>query len=307
MGSNRRRSNNTKSRGSRGLLEVAAATFREPQVLIFMKRAAPLAFAISAAIFVCVVWFCLWRGTTQAYRFSPNHGMSERGQFGDAFGSLNALFTGLALAGLVYTAILQRNQLNEQRKEIVAQDKAAGDNRAALARQLRAQYLSARLQAQSALVHAHAEGLKGLNRTYSELSPFDKHEAVRSAKRLKLAVELLLLESLRGFDDREWSPSVQKEAIRVYLTRLLRWYVGSYERVEGKWLEFSFNDYVQAARLDVEILEESYGYIHPEIKPAIKPIMDMLNRPFTDLKISMEWLAGAEATVLSPETHWWKS
>jgi hypothetical protein len=272
-----------------------------------VKRNLPLCCAITAALFVGLAWLNLRNSTLKAYHPAANSEMSERGQFGDAFGSVNALFTGLALVGLVYTAVLQQGQLNEQRKEIVAQDEATRDNRAALARQNRAQFLSARLQAQTAIVHAHSEGLKGFNKTYSELSPFEKHEAVRSAKRLKIGVELLLLEAQWEFDDREWSPSVQKETIRLYLTRLLRWYVGSYERLEGKWSEFSFNDYMQAARLDVEILGESYGYIHPEIKPAIKPIMDMLNRPFTDLKITMEWLAGAETTVLSRESPWWKS
>ena len=33
---------------------------------------------------------------------------SNRGTFGDLFGAVNALFSGLAFAGLIYTIVLQR-------------------------------------------------------------------------------------------------------------------------------------------------------------------------------------------------------
>lgn len=42
----------------------------------------------------------------------------ERGTFGDKFGSINALFSGLAFAGLIYTIILQRKDLEMQREEL---------------------------------------------------------------------------------------------------------------------------------------------------------------------------------------------
>ena len=41
-----------------------------------------------------------------------------RGQFGDKFGSVNALFSGLAFAGLIYTIILQRKDLQLQKKDL---------------------------------------------------------------------------------------------------------------------------------------------------------------------------------------------
>jgi len=41
-----------------------------------------------------------------------------RGQFGDMFGVVNALFSGLAFAGLIYTVWLQRQELSLQRKEL---------------------------------------------------------------------------------------------------------------------------------------------------------------------------------------------
>lgn len=43
---------------------------------------------------------------------------SLRGTFGDQFGAVNALFSGLAFAGLIYTIILQRRDLELQRNDL---------------------------------------------------------------------------------------------------------------------------------------------------------------------------------------------
>lgn len=42
----------------------------------------------------------------------------ERGTFGDMFGAVNALFSGFALAGIILTILLQRKELQLQRKEL---------------------------------------------------------------------------------------------------------------------------------------------------------------------------------------------
>lgn len=44
-----------------------------------------------------------------------------RGTFGDQFGAVNALFSGLAFAGLIYTIILQRRDLGLQRNDLKLQ------------------------------------------------------------------------------------------------------------------------------------------------------------------------------------------
>ena len=44
-----------------------------------------------------------------------------RGTFGDQFGAVNALFSGLAFAGLIYTIILQRRDLALQRSDLALQ------------------------------------------------------------------------------------------------------------------------------------------------------------------------------------------
>ncbi|MBU1237974.1 MAG: putative phage abortive infection protein [Gammaproteobacteria bacterium] len=46
------------------------------------------------------------------------HALPDRGTFGDMFGAINALFSGLAFASLVYTVFLQRRELTLQRQEL---------------------------------------------------------------------------------------------------------------------------------------------------------------------------------------------
>lgn len=43
----------------------------------------------------------------------------DRGTFGDMFGSINALFSGLAFAGVIYAILLQREELGLQREELI--------------------------------------------------------------------------------------------------------------------------------------------------------------------------------------------
>lgn len=43
---------------------------------------------------------------------------NERGTFGDKFGAVNALFSGLAFAGLIFTIVLQKKELSLQREEL---------------------------------------------------------------------------------------------------------------------------------------------------------------------------------------------
>lgn len=46
----------------------------------------------------------------------PN--VSDRGVFGDKFGGLTSLFSGLALAGVIYTLLMQQAQLKIQQDEL---------------------------------------------------------------------------------------------------------------------------------------------------------------------------------------------
>ena len=68
-----------------------------------------------------VIVIALWLFTLASFTILPNYfavNVGDRGSFGDMFGGLNALFTGLAFAGVIYTMILQPEDLKQQSKEL---------------------------------------------------------------------------------------------------------------------------------------------------------------------------------------------
>jgi len=67
------------------------------------------------SIIVTLIIIGLWVGTYFLLKDKPD---TTRGTFGDMFGSINALFSGLALAGIILTILLQRKELKLQREEL---------------------------------------------------------------------------------------------------------------------------------------------------------------------------------------------
>lgn len=63
---------------------------------------------------VIVLWLSSWLFTDYIISCSP----AIRGQFGDKFGFVNSLFSGLALAGIIYSILLQKKELSLQRWEL---------------------------------------------------------------------------------------------------------------------------------------------------------------------------------------------
>ncbi|MCC6373116.1 MAG: hypothetical protein IT236_19080, partial [Bacteroidia bacterium] len=70
---------------------------------------------IVTSVIVTIVIIGLWVGT---YFLLRGKDPNVRGTFGDMFGSINALFSGLALAGIILTILLQRKELKLQREEL---------------------------------------------------------------------------------------------------------------------------------------------------------------------------------------------
>lgn len=62
---------------------------------------------------IILIWITSWVGVNCLYSSTD-----ERGTFGDQFGAVNALFSGLAFAGLIYTILLQHEELSLQRQEL---------------------------------------------------------------------------------------------------------------------------------------------------------------------------------------------
>lgn len=59
----------------------------------------------------------LWLGSSWAVTATISS-WEVRGQFGDMFGALNSLFSGLAFAGIVVAILIQRAELQLQREEL---------------------------------------------------------------------------------------------------------------------------------------------------------------------------------------------
>lgn len=68
-------------------------------------------------LFLLIAVFIFWlvAELIPYYRFKD---WAVRGQYGDSFGAINSLFSGLAFAGIIYTIILQQKELRLQRKEL---------------------------------------------------------------------------------------------------------------------------------------------------------------------------------------------
>lgn len=63
---------------------------------------------------VLVLYLLSWGAIEYFYEKSE-----EAGQFGDQFGAVNALFSALALAGVIYTLIQQQQEMKAQRREFM--------------------------------------------------------------------------------------------------------------------------------------------------------------------------------------------
>ena len=81
---------------------------------------------------VCAVWGGGWYLTNEFVR--PQGGASEtlaqlRGLFGDQFGAINALFSGLAFAGIIFSIVLQNRELSQTKSSLLEQTKATNRQR----------------------------------------------------------------------------------------------------------------------------------------------------------------------------------
>jgi len=122
------------------------------------------------AIIITVLVIGLW---LLSYYFLKDLSQTERGTFGDMFGGINSLFSGLAFAGIILTILLQRKELSLQRQELVhtreelsrtadAQEKSE----IALNRQAENLKISAKLSALSTLLSYYSDQEMKLEKAY---------------------------------------------------------------------------------------------------------------------------------------------
>ena len=124
--------------------------------------------AWNAVRFISVVWV-LWLTATYGSWFVENWiSLEALGQTGDAFGSINALFTGLALVGLAYTVYEQRLEFKQARNNAKQESRQS--------------YLAARLTAEAAILESCMHGV-GL-----VFGDFDSDEYIRLLKKNREAL-----------------------------------------------------------------------------------------------------------------------
>jgi hypothetical protein len=88
----------------RWLVRKRRYIYRNPKKVMFGA-------VLTAWLATLVILMLLFAGDNQ-------NGWAHRGQFGDMFGAVNALFSGLAFGGIILTIILQKEELRLQRKEL---------------------------------------------------------------------------------------------------------------------------------------------------------------------------------------------
>lgn len=96
------------------------------------------------------------------WNFMGDHAskQKDRGTYGDMFGAVNSLFSGLAFAGIIYTILLQREELRLQREELIKSVEAQQESAAALEKQVRLSAVAAKINALSSLLSEAKQSLE---------------------------------------------------------------------------------------------------------------------------------------------------
>lgn len=114
---------------------------------------------ISLLTKMIILVFLVWALST-VFIIKGIDNWADRGTFGDLFGAVNALFSGLAFAGLIYTIFLQKEDLQMQREEIAQNRKelkksaiAQQKSEKALAEQVEQMKITAKLNALNTIIN----------------------------------------------------------------------------------------------------------------------------------------------------------
>ena len=71
--------------------------------------------SLSGFLTICGIVFVVWASTLLIKPVFFDQDWAKAGQSGDMFGAVNALFSGLAFAGLIFTIVVQKGELEGQR------------------------------------------------------------------------------------------------------------------------------------------------------------------------------------------------
>ncbi|WP_165667228.1 putative phage abortive infection protein [Metapseudomonas otitidis] len=93
-----------------------------------IRRDMCILLSILAVVFF--VWWVGWQWIDKNIIFEDNAETFEaRGQFGDKFGAINALFAGFAFAGIIFTILLQSREIRQTKKMLEEQLKESNRQR----------------------------------------------------------------------------------------------------------------------------------------------------------------------------------
>jgi hypothetical protein len=160
-----------------------------------MEKKKPKNYILIKLIFLVVL---IWALSAWLIMFFVSE-WSERGTFGDLFGAVNALFSGLAFAVLIYTIILQREEIKENRREIVLNRKELQKSgkiqlksQEVLIRQVEQTHLSAKMNAMRTIVDYYNNQIS---------NPKSSEEVVEMAKRKRKHIITQIDELIDGLND----------------------------------------------------------------------------------------------------------
>lgn len=112
-----------------------------------------------------VVLFAIFLGVLGLwtfYQFDANNNAISLGEAGDSFGSLNALFTGLAFVGLIWTISQQSEQLRAQQEELKLTREEIKNSATQLEGQKQAMEMQNFQAMFSNLINLHSNNLAGI-------------------------------------------------------------------------------------------------------------------------------------------------
>jgi hypothetical protein len=252
---------------------------------------------VFAVIFVILVWGLCLGATLWAMKPSESRKLESYGRFGDVFGSVNALFTGVAIIGLVYTSILQRAQTQAQLAQIEMQKTESS-------RQMREQFLTARLNVQAAVSQAYTGIYSMFLSDPNNRAGNSTHATLRELAKCAIRIEVLSFEAQQGFEGGAWTSSVEKESIRMYILTVLKQNV-------AEWAEHETNNArgltlasVERASQQIAILSEMLSVKYPDIYTHCKNVRDLLTKDRVDPTPAISWCRDAETFFQRGQFPW---
>jgi len=123
--------------------------------------------------------------------FVPSGTPEDRALQGDAFGAVNALFSGLAFAGVILAILLQRKELSLQRQELQATREELSGQRLALEAQVKAAEAQRFDSIFFQMVSLHHEIVNGISYRFGNIGqpPLSGRQALRAVwRRVSTAV-----------------------------------------------------------------------------------------------------------------------